>query len=151
MISRGRILFLRQIALALVTLFATAGVGLASQGGTNAASAATSRGKPAKHVRHQASPPAPALTVPQVERRPYVFVKGLLEEAGFAWRVVGPVRGFPANFVVSQNPRAGTAVVDNGAPTITLVLERNPTLAERGVPIQRSPYHGTPVVSAAKS
>ncbi|MDQ3890905.1 MAG: PASTA domain-containing protein [Actinomycetota bacterium] len=149
MSTRMRTLFVRQVALALVALLATAGAGLASQTRPGAdrphkarsADRSRSRGATASDVR--------VLTVPSVERRPYVFAKGMLEEAGFAWRLVGRVRGYPSNFVVAQRPRAGTSVVDNGAPTITLVLERNDALPERGVPVARSPYRGTPPVAAA--
>ena len=53
---------------------------------------------------------APELvTVPDVRGQAYVFAKGTLEEAGFAWRVAGAVQGYPANTVVSQSPARGHA------------------------------------------
>ncbi len=145
---------MRQVALALVALLATAGAGLASQTRPGAdrlqkaASAHRSRSAGGTTGAGGKTTDVRVLAVPSVEHRPYVFAKGMLEEAGFAWRVVGRVRGYPANFVVAQRPRAGTSVVDNGAPTITLVLERNDALPERGVPVARSPYRGTPAVAA---
>ena len=33
---------------------------------------------------------APVLTVPAVNGQAYVFAKGILEDAGFSWRVTGP-------------------------------------------------------------
>ena len=33
------------------------------------------------------------LVVPQVTGQAYVFAKGILQDAGFAWRVLGPVKG----------------------------------------------------------
>src|SRR5881396_807831 len=57
------------------------------------------------------------LVVPQVAGQAYVFAKGILQDGGFAWHVLGPVKGFAGNTVVSQDPPAGTALVDTGAPT----------------------------------
>ena len=39
------------------------------------------------------------LTVPDVRKKAYVFAKGILQDAGFAWRVDGAVKGFSANTV----------------------------------------------------
>ena len=61
------------------------------------------------------------LVVPDVRGQAYVFAKGILEDAGFAWRVPG-ARGFAANTVVGQSPLPGTRVVDTGAPLVTLRL-----------------------------
>ncbi len=104
----------------------------------------------------QPSEPAPAgasepaqpdvLVVPDVRRQAYVFAKGILQDAGFAWRVQGSVAGYAANTVASQSPAPGVRVVDNGAPTIVLRLKRNGEYQERGVPENHSPYDGTPVV-----
>jgi hypothetical protein len=74
----------------------------------------------------------------------YVFAKGILEDAGFAWRVAGSVRGYAGNRVLAQSPAAGTRVANTGAPTIVLHLVRGP-YGERGTPADFSPYIGTPV------
>ncbi|HEU6443710.1 MAG TPA: PASTA domain-containing protein [Gaiellaceae bacterium] len=89
---------------------------------------------------------APELvSVPDVRGQAYVFAKGTLEEAGFAWRVVGPVQGYPANTVISQTPAAGTRLVDTGMPTIELGLSRNGSYVQEGTPENASPYDGTAV------
>src|SRR5439155_8759830 len=85
------------------------------------------------------------LVVPDVTGQAYVFAKGILQDTGFAWHVSGLVQGFASNLVVSQDPAAGTALVDTGAPTITLTLQRDPAYAERGTPDNNSPYSGTAV------
>ena len=86
----------------------------------------------------------PDLTVPEVNGQAYVFAKGILEDAGFAWRVVGSVRGYSSNRVLTQIPAAGTKVVDTGAPTVVLRLVRG-SYAEKGVPADSSVYPGTPI------
>jgi hypothetical protein len=88
--------------------------------------------------------PAPDLVVPSVTGQAYVFAKGILEDAGFAWRVTGPVRGYAGNRVLAQSPAAGTQVTNTGAPTIVLHLVRGP-YGERGRPADESSYHGTSV------
>jgi hypothetical protein len=88
--------------------------------------------------------PAPDLMVPSVTGQAYVFAKGILEDAGFAWRVTGPVRGYAGNRVLAQSPAAGTRVTNTGAPTIVLHLVRGP-YGERGRPADESSYHGTSV------
>jgi hypothetical protein len=89
---------------------------------------------------------APELvTVPDVRGQAYVFAKGTLEEAGFAWRVAGSVQGYPANTVVSQSPAAGTRVVDTGMPLLQLGLARNGSYAQEGSPENSSPYDGTAI------
>jgi hypothetical protein len=87
---------------------------------------------------------APELTVPAVDGQAFVFAKGILEDAGFAWRVSGPVHGYAANKVLAQSPAAGTRVVDTGAPTITLRLVRG-KYAEQGAPEDASSYTGTAI------
>ena len=82
------------------------------------------------------------LVVPSVSGQAYVFAKGILEDAGFAWRVVGSVHGFSSNRVITQSPSAGTRVLDTGAPTIVLRLVRGP-YAQLGRPVDVSPYRGT--------
>jgi hypothetical protein len=87
------------------------------------------------------TPAAPAI-VPDVRNQAFVFAKGALEEAGFAWQVTGSVRGYSSNIVVAQSPAAGTRLVDAGAPRITLTLKRGP-YAETGEPADVSPYDAT--------
>lgn len=107
---------------------------------------AASGGSEAPAVTPPAEPAAPAVVVvPDVRQQAYVFAKGSLEEAGFAWRVAGGVHGYAANTVVAQAPAAGTRVVDTGWPTITLTLSRNGKYAQDGAPEDASPFPGTPV------
>ncbi len=70
----------------------------------------------------------------------------MLEESGFAWKVDGDVEGYAANLVVSQFPEPGATVVAEGAPTIILILGRNPDYEERGSPENESPYDGTEAI-----
>jgi len=86
------------------------------------------------------------IVVPDVRGQTFVFAKGILQDAGLAWRVDGPVKGYAANTVATQDPAAGTRVVDNGAPTVIVRLQRNPDYPERGLPENASAYPGTPVV-----
>jgi len=102
-------------------------------------------------VKHQDKPAAQAskphvLTVPEVRRKAYVFAKGILQDAGFAWRVEGSVKGFAANTVTVQRPAPGTKVIDNGAPVVMLSLSRNTTYGESGLPENTAPYKGTRIV-----
>ncbi len=85
------------------------------------------------------------LTVPQVTGQAYVFAKGTLQGSGFAWQVVGPVKGFAANTVADQQPVAGSVVLDTGAPTVTLTLARDRSYREKGTPENGAPYAGTKV------
>lgn len=90
--------------------------------------------------------PGPAtLTVPDVTAQAYVFAKGILQDHGFAWHVGGAVQGYAANTVSLQRPAPGTVVLDNGAPTITLTLARNPQYIEKGTPDNDAPYAGTAI------
>ena len=100
-----------------------------------------------RRVRPVVQKPA-TLVVPDVLGQPYVFAKGALEDAGFAWYVVNH-KGFAANTVVSQTPAPGTRLVDTGAPLVKLEVEQNRTYKERGKPDNKSPYHGTPARLAA--
>jgi hypothetical protein len=86
------------------------------------------------------------LTVPDVRRKAYVFAKGILQDAGFAWRVDGSVKGYAANTVTAQNPAPGTKVIDNGAPLVVLSLSRNTAYGERGLPENSAPFKGTEIV-----
>jgi len=83
------------------------------------------------------------VTVPDVRRESFVFAKGQLQDAGFAWRVTGRVHGYPANMVVSQTPAPGTKLIDTGAPLITLTLEQNKQYGPQGEPQDTSPYAAT--------
>src|SRR5436190_10647587 len=100
----------------------------------------------------KASDPAAAvskphvLVVPDVRRKAYVFAKGILQDAGFAWNVEGGVKGYAANTVTVQNPAPGTRVVDNGAPVVVLGLARNSAYGESGQPENDAPFNGTRVV-----
>ena len=96
-----------------------------------------------------AGPTEPAyMVVPDVREQAYVFAKGILADAGYAWRVEGPVKGYAANTVVSQEPAPGTKLEDTGAPTIVLRLAKNPGYTEKGLPENRSGVDGTAVVLA---
>ena len=66
------------------------------------------------------------MVVPNVGHQLFVFASGMLEDAGFGWKVRGSVHGYPTNLVVSQSPKPGTRVVDTGAPTITLHSRAGP-------------------------
>ena len=77
------------------------------------------------------------LVVPDVRRQAYVFAKGTLEQAGFAWRVTGAVKGYAANVVTAQTPAPGAKVVGLGAPTIVLRLSSNGAYEQEGSPGER--------------
>src|SRR2546423_6840880 len=84
----------------------------------------------------------PNLVVPSVTGQVFVFAKGILEDAGFAWRVTGPVHGYPGNRVLAQSPAAGTHVVDTGAPTLVLHLVKG-AYAQNGAAEDTPSYTGT--------
>jgi PASTA domain len=86
------------------------------------------------------------LTVPDVRNKAYVFAKGILQDAGLAWRVRGGVQGYSANVVVWQSPSPGSRVIDNGAPIVSVRLSKNAAYGERGLPENEAPYTGTRVV-----
>jgi hypothetical protein len=92
----------------------------------------------AKKPTHR-SKPQQVMVVPDVRGQLFVFASGMLEDGGFGWKVRGSVEGYPANVVVSQAPKPGTHVLDTGAPTITLRLERGKG-AQLGEPQDRSSY-----------
>src|SRR5712691_623907 len=99
----------------------------------------------------QGAPPpvaAATLVVPDLSGQAFVFAKGTLEDTGFAWQVIGSVRGYAANKVARQSPPAGTRVRDTGAPTISVTLKRTP-YPEKGSPEDVSPYVGTSVQPVA--
>ena len=95
--------------------------------------------------RPQAAASAPTVVVPDVTGQAFVFAKGALEDAGFAWKVTGAVHGYAANRVVSQSPLAGTKLRDTGAPTVSVSLTRT-GYTQTGEPEDVSPYMGTAVV-----
>src|SRR4029078_1774315 len=79
----------------------------------------------AKHDKQAEAASKPhVLTVPDVRKKAYVFAKGILQDAGFGWRVEGCVKGFGANTVPVQRPAPGTKVIDNGAPLVVLSLSK---------------------------
>jgi len=101
----------------------------------------------AKHEKTAEAAAKPhVLMVPDVRKKAYVFAKGILQDAGFAWRVDGNVKGFSANTVTVQRPAPGTKVIDNGAPLVVLSLSRNTTYGESGLPENSAPYKATRVV-----
>jgi hypothetical protein len=91
----------------------------------------------AKPAAHPMGPPK-VLTVPNLTGQMFVFASGMIEDGGFGWKVRGGVGGYPSNVVVTQSPKAGTHVIDTGAPTITLQLVRRG--AQLGEAQNRSPY-----------
>jgi PASTA domain len=94
-----------------------------------------------------AAPVAPIM-VPDVQGQAFVFAKGTLEDAGFAWKVSGSVRGFAANTVTAQSPAAGTKVIDTGAPLVVLTLKRNGSYPQAGAAEDLSPYTATALLTA---
>ena len=128
-------LFPRVVALTAILVLGTATISFAAENQFNAT--------PTDNKVEVAPPDL--VTVPDVRGQAYVFAKGTLEEAGFAWRVVGSVRGYPANNVSSQTPAAGTRIVDTGMPTIQLGLSQNGRYAQEGTPENVSPYRGTAI------
>src|SRR4029078_11033616 len=88
--------------------------------------------------------PSVSLAVRGVDTQAFVFAKGILEDAGFGWRVSGPVHGYAGNKVVSQSPAPGTHVIGTGAPMIILTLARGP-YAEKGTPEDSSSYRATAI------
>jgi beta-lactam-binding protein with PASTA domain len=91
------------------------------------------------------------LVVPDIRREAFVFAKGQLQDAGFAWKVMGGAPGYPANIVVTQSPAPGTRLIDTGAPLIRVTLERNKQSGPKGEPEDTSPYSATAVRLAGSS
>jgi hypothetical protein len=138
MAARLTLLLPRLAVLVLVWLLAAASFTFAA-GSKQPASQQQTAATPAKQKPK-------ILVVPDVRRQAYVFAKGILQDFGFAWRVDGSVKGFAANTVAVQIPAPGTRVIDNGAPTVILRLQRNPDYSEKGLPENTSPFRGTSVV-----
>jgi PASTA domain-containing protein len=90
------------------------------------------------------------LVVPDVRGKAYVFAKGILQDAGFAWRVNGSVQGYAANVVLTQSAAPGTRAVDNGAPIVVLKLAKNKLYGERGLPENDAPMRGTSLVTLSE-
>jgi hypothetical protein len=105
---------------------------------------------PTAPVQPKAARVPAVIVVPDVRRQAYVFAKGTLEDAGFAWRVAGGAHGYAANVVVGQAPAPGTRVVDTGAPLVTLSLASNKRYGQKGTPENVSPYPGTPIKVAGR-
>jgi beta-lactam-binding protein with PASTA domain len=136
-VTGRRILTLPRVtAVAAVVLLVSATISLA-------ADKPTAR-KPAAHSPESQQ----VLVVPDVRHQMFVFASGMLEDGGFGWKVRGSVGGYPANVVVSQSPKPGSHVIDTGAPTITLSLERGHG-PELGQPQNRSSY-GASVIRPAR-
>jgi PASTA domain len=137
-VSRRILTLPRLTAVAAVCLLVSATISLAAD-------------KPAtaKKSSHAAAPKQ-VLVVPSVTGQLFVFASGTLEDGGFGWKVRGAVGGYPSNLVVSQSPKAGTHVIDTGAPTITLRLAagKGPQL---GQPQNRSPYGASLIRRPARS
>ena len=91
------------------------------------------------------------LVVPDIRREAFVFAKGQLQDAGFAWKVLGGAPGYPANIVVTQSPAPGTRLIDTGAPLIRVTLARNKQSGPKGEPEDTSPYAATAVRLAGSS
>jgi PASTA domain len=119
-------------ALVVLGLLATATLTFAAERRLQASSAP----KPAVAV-----PGAATLVVPEVRGQVYVFAEGILDDAGFGWRVAGK-NGYAANVVVSQTPAPGTKVVDTGAPLVVVTLAKRGH-AEKGTPVNVSPFAPT--------
>jgi hypothetical protein len=139
MLARLTMLAPRLAALVLIWLLAAASLTFAAGGGQGEET-------PVEAPAEAAAEKPEVLVVPDVRRQTYVFAKGILQDGGFAWRVEGPVKGYAANLVSGQDPAPGTRVVDNGAPTVVVRLERNADYPERGLPENASDYRGTPIV-----
>ncbi len=141
MASRLAALLPRLVALTVIWLLATSTITFAAGSRTVA-----SEPQPVAAEKEQE-----VLTVPDVRRQAYVFAKGILEDAGFAWRVEGPVQGYAANTVTLQSPAPGVRVLDNGTPTVILRLARNGEYRERGLPQNSAPYPGDEIRLASEA
>lgn len=115
----------RLLALTVVWLLATAALTFAAAQKMGAAPAVVP-------VVKTATVAPRILVVPDLRHQAFVFSKGTLSDAGFSFRIEGPVKGFASNTVVSQTPAPGTQVIDTGAPLVILHLER--TGSQNGLP-----------------
>jgi len=135
MTTSPKTLLLRLCVIAGVGLFATATITFAASKKIQAQ--ATAKPNAVAPVKR------PPLVVPDVRGKPYVFAKGILDDAGFAWRVASK-NGFATNTVSSQTPAPGTRVVDTGAPLLVLSLQQQARNAA-GSAENSSPFASTPV------
>jgi hypothetical protein len=108
----------RLLALTVIWLFATAALTFAAAQRMGSVPALTP-------TTTTAAAPPRVLVVPDLRRQAFVFSKGTLTDAGFSFRIAGPVHGFASNTVVSQLPAPGTRVIDTGAPLVVLHLVRS--------------------------
>lgn len=127
----------RLVALTVVWLLLTAAITFAA--GQRLQSSPAPQAQTAPVVT---TTPLAVLVVPDVRHQAYVFAKGILEDAGFAWKVTGSVPGYAANIVAAQVPAPGTRVIDTGAPTIEVQLAKGST-GVQGDPENASPFTGT--------
>src|SRR5436305_7713509 len=134
MASRRAAYVPRSIVLAIIGLLATATFTFAAE-----------KQITSTPVAKPAPAPPPVLVVPDVQRQAYVFAKGILQDAGFAWKVDGPVRGYAANTVAVQQPLPGTRVIDTGSPLVVLRLVANSHYDQHGLPEDASSYRGTEI------
>jgi hypothetical protein len=142
MAARLTVLLPRLLALVVIWLLGWSTYTLAAGNPASEAQTTTAPAEPAKAPKF--------LIVPDTRDKAYVFAKGILQDAGFAWRIDGSVQGYAANEVVGQNPAPGTRVFDNGEPEVALVLRRNSQYGERGLPENESPYGGEKIVLASE-
>jgi hypothetical protein len=126
----------RIAVLVLVALAASAGL-------TFAAGKSIQSSTPSTAAAPAAARRLETIVVPDLRHQAFVFAKQQLADAGFAWKVVGPVQGFAANTVVTQSPAPGTKLFDTGAPLITLTLARNGSYPQDGSPDNASSYPAT--------
>jgi hypothetical protein len=126
----------RVAVLVLVALAASAGL-------TFAAGSSTQTSTPSTAATSAPPRQLETIVVPDLRHQAFVFAKQQLADAGFAWKVAGPVQGFAANTVVTQSPTPGTKLLDTGAPLITLTLARNGTYPQNGTPDNASSYPAT--------
>ena len=109
--------------------------------------AAGNKASQASPLNSTAAPSRPdVLVVPDVRGKAFVFAKGILQDAGFAWRVDGDVKGYAANRVSLQYPAPRTKVVDTGTPAVALRLVRVKDYGENGLPEDAAPYGATRLV-----
>jgi PASTA domain len=125
----------RAVIVAVVWIFGTAAFTFAADSTIVGPSPSSEPSQPAQPQE---------LVVPSVVGQAYVFSKGILEDAGFAWQVKGSVRGYSSNRVLTQSPAPGTRVVDTGAPTVSVRLVRGP-YEQLGAPQDSAPYAGTAI------
>ena len=136
MTSFPKTLLFRLCVIAALGLFATTTITFAASKRIRAASVAKPKvAAPAKRA---------PLVVPDVRGKPYVFAKGILDDAGFAWRVATK-NGFATARVSSQTPAPGTRVVDTGAPLLVLALQPASGGQESGSAENSSPFASTPL------